>query len=216
VARAAEVELESLRALPRPPGTDRQPPHASPSSSAWRAGEDPFVEEEREALLRELEQATAARPDLRQRLASELYLRAQRRHEAHECRLAVSDLRRAAGCVQADEAVALAPLERRCRLEVAVQALRRGEGALAAAAVGPVCAGEGTLGALAGQERGDGDEVRRASYLLGRALELLRRPGEARDAFMVTLGGVSVPRDRDLALVRELARLSSAGIVIRN
>lgn len=198
VATAARAELDALRARPAPAAP------AAPGKAAkvdrWDGRGDPFVEDEREALIRELEEAVAARPELGQQLLHELYRRGERRHEAGDCRLAASDYRRALRWAPADAVEPLQQRERRCRVEVAGKALRRGEAALAREAARPVVA--------------DADLGRVAGYYLGRSEELLRRPDAARAAFLATLGAVRVPADRDLATLRELARLASAGLPI--
>ncbi|MCO5171527.1 MAG: hypothetical protein M9894_34935 [Planctomycetes bacterium] len=193
VAAIARREVEGLAAPAAPAdeaGTQEVP-----------AGIDPFAEVEREALIRELEAAAPTRPDLARRLAYELFQRAERRHAARECRLAASDYGRARLRVE-DEAQrrGLEQRERRCRLEVAAQALRRRDPTLARAAAEPVV--------------DDPDLGRRAAYLLGRAEERLRRPRPAREAYQQALRPVAVPADHDLATMRELARLASVGIPV--
>lgn len=190
VTAAARREREALAAAPA------QEAAAEPASAA---GPDPFVEVEREALLRELEAAAPTRPDLARRLAYELYQRGERRHAARECRLAAGDFGRARRWVDDEgQRRALEQRERRCRLEVAAQALRRRDPDLARAAALPVV--------------DDPDLGRRAAYLVGRAEERLRRPRPAREAYQQALGAVTVPADHDLSTLRELARLASTGI----
>lgn len=195
VAAAAGRERAALaEPAPRAPGGDDE-------ATTSDAGPDPFVEVEREALIRELEAAAPGRPDLARRLAYELFQRGERRHTVDDCRLAASDYRRAAGWIDDEEQRrGLEGREARCRLQVAGLALRRRQAALARSAAAPVVE-HPLLG-------------RRASYLLGRAEERLRRPRAAREAFSRALGEVAVPPDHDLPALRELARLASAGIQV--
>lgn len=205
-AAAGDPEVAAIVARERdelsadePGGVDE---HDAGSPAADRPpGGDPFVEVEREALIRELEAATDVRPDLKARLAYELFQRAERRHAAGDCRLAASDYARAARWVdEAEQAAALRDREARCRLQVAHEALRRRDAALARAAAAPV---------VDHPQHGA-----RAAYLLGRAEERLRRPRDARAAFRRALGGVSVPPDHDLPTLRELARLAATGVPV--
>lgn len=201
VSRHAGDELQALEALPAPaPALDGQPPRRT----RLEPGVDPFLEEERQALVRELTAALPQHPELRGRLFSELYNRAIARHRAGECRLAVSDWRRAAALVGGTDRGALLTNEQRCRLEVAARALRAGDGALGAVAAEPV--------------RSSSDEGlrRRAHYLHGRALETTGRPDEARQAFLAALAPLQVPKGHDLAILRELARLRTAGVPVES
>lgn len=191
VATIAAREREALAA--RRDDDVREAPVASPRG-------DPFLEVEREALIRELEAAAATRPDLARRLTFELYQRGRRRHDARECRLAASDFRRASAWASEEQRAPLAGLEAGCRLEVAAVALRRRDPGLARVAAEPVTTHP--------------DLGRRAAYLLGRAEERVGRAIAARTAFRLALGDVTVAVDHDLPTLRELARLAAAGIAV--
>lgn len=198
--KLARGELEALQAS-APSSADLADDPTRRVADAWNGSGDPFIEEEREALIRELEAAAGTRPEVLARLVAELYRRGERRHETGQCRLAASDYARSARWAQdASDREALGQRERRCRMEVAGRALRRGDGRLAAEAVRTLV--------------GTSDQGRLASYYLGRSSELLHQPEEARTAFLAALGDVSVPADRDLATLRELARLASAGVPV--
>jgi hypothetical protein len=199
-AKLARAELAALEAS-APAAADVQDGLIPREADAWSGSGDPFAEEEKEALIRELEAAASARPEVLPRLVSELYRRGERRHETGQCRLAASDYARSARWVpEAADKEALGQRERRCRMEVAGRALRRGDGRLSAEAVRPIV--------------GASEQGRLASYYLGRSNELLHQPDEARAAFLAALGDVTVPADRDLATLRELARLASAGVPV--
>lgn len=197
---AAQAELEALEAAPdpEPAGPGRR------VVTRLRPGEDPFQEEERQALVRELEAALPQHPELRGQLLSALASRAAARHRQGECRLAVSDWRRAAAVAgEADRNYAPLQLEeQRCRLEVAGRALRSADALLAAAAAEPVRA--------ATHE----PFRRRACYLHGRALELSGQQREARQAFLDAVQPARLPEGHDLAILRELARLHTGGIPV--
>jgi len=204
VAERARAELAALpeerpEAEPgdRAPGPDQEP--------RWGGEGDPFaLEEEEEALVRELLAAVAEHPELRPRLVRTLYERGRRRHDAGDCRKAVADFARAAAHADAEGRAALRGHEHRCRLEVASRALRRGDAALAHAAA------EAVARAPADDRLGP-----EAWYLLGRAFEELRRDESAREAFLEGLAGTpAADEDRDLASLRELARLRSVGVPI--
>lgn len=200
-AKLARTELAALEASAPLAADVLDDPVRGAGADAWSGSGDPFVEPEREALIRELEAAAAARPEVLARLVSELYRRGERRHETGQCRLAASDYARAGRWVaDAEDKDALGHRERRCRMEVAGRALRRGDGRLAAEAVRSIV--------------GPSQQGRLASYYLGRSNELLHQPDEARASFLTALGDVSVPADRDLATLRELARLASAGVPV--
>lgn len=198
VSRHASDELRALEELPAPAAAEGQPQRRT----RLEPGVDPFQEEERQALVRELETALPQHPELRGRLFSELYNRAISRHRAGDCRLAVSDWRRAAALAGGQDRGTLLLNEQRCRLEVAARALR---------------AGDGPLGAVAAETvRSSPDEGlrRRAHYLHGRGLETTGRPDEARQAFLAALAPLQVPKGHDLAILRELARLRTAGVPV--
>lgn len=196
VAREAEARLEALR------GAAERGQGAEPGgrSRTWSGQGDPFSEpNEPEALIRELEAAARADPQLGPRLANELYRRGERRHAAGECRAAATDYRRAAPYAPEAWRDPLRQRELRCRLEVAQAAARR-DPELVLLATAPIVEAED-------------DPLRpRALYLQGCALERLGREDEARAAFAAVLSEVKPPSE--LATLRELARLASVGLTV--
>lgn len=194
-SKQAEEELAALEATPEPEeGTGRR------VVLRLRPGEDPFQEEERQALVRELEAALPQHPELREQLLSTLASRAAARHRQGECRLAISDWRRSAALVDGQTRASLQREEERCRLEVASRALRVADGLLASVAAEPV------------RSSPHAPFRQRAQYLYGRALETTGHPTEAREAFLAAVAPVRLPESHDLAILRELARLATGGI----
>lgn len=200
VAQKAREELGGLPAT-GPVALDAAPT-LTPGKFRLEPGKDPFQEEEKQALVRELEAALPNNPELRPRLLSELAGRAMSRHRAGECRLAASDWRRAAALASGRDEQVCRQNEQRCRLEVAARALRANDAALAAIAAEPV------------RESSEAVLARRARYLHGRALELAGDREGARRDYLEVLAGNNLKRGHDLAILRELARLATAGIPI--
>jgi hypothetical protein len=205
---AAEAEREEALLITIE-GELRQLDGAAPRASApevpdraWSGQGDPFEVPEDQALIREL--SAASSPELRQRLVQELFKRGRQRHDEGDHRHAAADFRQAADAAQGDAAENLRRHEFRCRLEVAERALRDDACDLVRAACTPL---------LESPELA-GNGLRRGAYLLGRAYELLRAEPESRRAFLVCLQGTPVPAERELATLRELARLRSVGVPI--
>ena len=197
------AEISQARAALRATGEGPTRRRRDAAREAWSGEGDPFRFAEEQALIRELAASAEAQPELRRRLVFELYKRGGQRHDQGQHRRAVSDFEQAAEFAGGDDVANLLSHAHRCRLEVAEQALRDDAWELTCAATLPLVeAGASTRSS------------RRAAYLAGRALELLGEHETSRDMFLRCLEGTPVPRERELATLRELARLHSVGVAI--